>query len=207
MAESLLWSPAVTRYIRQGTVRPLKVMEARPLPVRDRDDISSPSADVRAAEDAKYAKMEYRRPPHGPLGEKKDIWYTEGDCWALALALHRKTGWPMVALGYEDEESTPYTERGWVHVVVRTPDDRLLDVRGVRDEESCAREFLWSNYSFFEVTARELLLDFEPDDPRDPSPASLSHAPDWDTVVSDAHRLMAELPELPSFIDGDVVGA
>lgn len=199
MAESLLWSPAVTRYIRQGTVRPLKVMDARPLPVKTED--GSDLTAVRKAEDEAHAAMKYRRPPHGPLGETKGIWYTEGDCWALALALHRTTGWPMVALGYEDEETTPYQERGWVHVVVRTPDDRLLDVRGIRDEEACAREFLWSNYSFFEVTARELLLDFEPDDPRDPSPASLSYAPDWSTVVEDAQRLIAGVPELPRLFD------
>lgn len=201
MPESLLWSSAVTRYIREGTTRPLKVLGARPLPVPGDETV----AVIRKTEDEEHAEMNYRRPPHGPLGEKKGIWYTEGDCWALALALHRMTGWPMTALGYADEDSTPYSERGWVHVVVRAPDDRLLDVRGLRDEESCAKEFLWSNYSFYEVTAAELLIDFEDDDTRDPSSASLSYAPEWDIVLADARALLAELPELPSLTDGDVV--
>lgn len=140
-----------------------------------------------------HASMEYLRPPDGPLGEKKGVWYTEGDCWALALAVHRMTGWPLTALGYADEDSTPREERGWVHVVVRMPDGQLLDVRGIRDEDTCAREFLWSGFSFYEVTAQELLIDFEKDDDRDPPASALCYAPDWETVRSDAETLMSAL--------------
>lgn len=136
-------------------------------------------------------EMRYIIPPDGPLGEKKGIWYTQGDCWALALAIHRMTGWPLTALGYADEDATPYTERGWVHIVVRVPDGRLLDVRGLREEDECAREFLWSNYSFYEVTPRELLIDFEKTGVRDPSPSSLSFASDYSMVVEDAERLLS----------------
>lgn len=204
MTESLLWSPAVSRYLKEGVRRPLRVMSARrvePSETATCEPMPFPTPETLDEVD----EMKYVIPPDGPLGEKRGVWYTEGDCWAFALALHRMTGWPMTALGYADEASVSYEDRGWVHIVVRTPDDRLLDVRGLRDEDSCAREFLWSNYAFFEVTARELLIDFEEDDTRDPSPVSLSHAPDWATVQEDARRLLAELPELPSLIDGDVV--
>lgn len=58
--------------------------------------------------------------------------FTRGACAGLAIALHDATGWPIIEVGHCD--GLP------LHFMVRYPDGRLLDVRGlhsgsdVRDE-------------------------------------------------------------------------
>jgi len=52
---------------------------------------------------------------------------TLGHCHSLALALHRRFGWPMVAI-LDDE--------GPMHIAVRLPDERLLDADGCYFSES-----------------------------------------------------------------------
>lgn len=48
--------------------------------------------------------------------------YTNGECGALAEAIHKRTGWPIHVL----------KERGIrLHAVVKTPDGRYLDVEGL----------------------------------------------------------------------------
>jgi hypothetical protein len=64
--------------------------------------------------------------------------YLNGSCWFLALALHRRTGWPIWALslpGCPDRESVPEIVG---HVCVRSPEGRYLDVRG----EMSRKEFM-----------------------------------------------------------------
>lgn len=57
--------------------------------------------------------------------------YMEGDCHAFAVALARRTGWPLAALVDDGRRYTPGSDFPTIaHVVVRSPDDRLLDVRG-----------------------------------------------------------------------------
>lgn len=70
--------------------------------------------------------------------------YSTGGCAALALALHERTGWTVVAALWGDDEefwgAEEYAEalddgvpNIWPsHVMVRTPDDDLLDIRGLR---------------------------------------------------------------------------
>jgi hypothetical protein len=48
--------------------------------------------------------------------------FVEGQCHGLALALHRRKGWPLVAIDNADGDC--------VHVCVRDPDGRLVDIRG-----------------------------------------------------------------------------
>lgn len=66
--------------------------------------------------------------------------YTQGECYALALELHRLTGWPIVGVvngTFElcDEEEADGGIRltfGMGHFAVRTPEQLLLDVTGAR---------------------------------------------------------------------------
>ena len=46
---------------------------------------------------------------------------TLGHCHSLALALHRRFGWPMVAV---------VDDNGPMHIAIRTPDERILDAVG-----------------------------------------------------------------------------
>lgn len=47
--------------------------------------------------------------------------YTEGDCWALAWALHEITGLPVVLAG---------TRETWQHVFVHAGRNKYLDITG-----------------------------------------------------------------------------
>lgn len=61
--------------------------------------------------------------------------FTDGDCWALATALRLKTGWDIVALGFESEAEMPPAKRGWEHMAVRRPDGLILDITGLHAAE------------------------------------------------------------------------
>ena len=64
--------------------------------------------------------------------------YTTGLCHALALALHRRTGAPMVAIwGVEGGEDC------LAHLALRHPDHPgwVVDVRGVRPLDEAVREY------------------------------------------------------------------
>jgi hypothetical protein len=79
-----------------------------------------------------------------------DIWaqdaYTRGQCHALARALNAATGWPIMVLGSPVCEQSrtgrpldcaPYPDGLCacqpVHLAVRMPDGRFLDIHGPRD--------------------------------------------------------------------------
>lgn len=87
--------------------------------------------------------------------------FTQGDCWALALALHEATGWQLVAIGYSDEWAQPLEYRSWEHVGVRRADGKVVDITGVHEEpEWLAR---WHNPAYgatFETEARHF-CDFK----------------------------------------------
>lgn len=53
--------------------------------------------------------------------------FAQGQCHALALALHERTGWPVIVL--EDDEADA------IHFAVQTPDGRALDITGCHDLE------------------------------------------------------------------------
>ena len=59
--------------------------------------------------------------------------FGNGDCWLLADELHKRTGWPLVAVGNEDEWEVEPDKRGWVHVAVLHPDGRVIDVQGAHN--------------------------------------------------------------------------
>jgi hypothetical protein len=52
--------------------------------------------------------------------------YTEGDCWHLALSIHRITGKPLVFAN-----PMPRDPDYWEHVGVQISKTRILDVTGV----------------------------------------------------------------------------
>jgi hypothetical protein len=58
--------------------------------------------------------------------------FSEGDCWMLAEALWVSTGWTLVAVAACEEEpvENPSPEVDWIHLAVRTPDGRIVDIRG-----------------------------------------------------------------------------
>lgn len=55
--------------------------------------------------------------------------FTAGQCHALALAVHERTGWPIAAIIEEDEEGLAQI----LHLGVIAPGDRFLDALGVHD--------------------------------------------------------------------------
>lgn len=57
--------------------------------------------------------------------------FTEGDCWALAIAVHKMTGWPLVLAGTDSASDLD----GYSHVMVRMPDGLLLDITGASTVE------------------------------------------------------------------------
>lgn len=65
--------------------------------------------------------------------------YTQGDCYALARALHEVTGWPLLAvLALKDDEIL-----GWTHMGVRHPSGAFLDVEGSWSDEDTLINYGW----------------------------------------------------------------
>ncbi len=56
--------------------------------------------------------------------------FTEGDCWALALELHRRGGFPLVMVACARREAEPWELLRWCHVVVQVG-ELYLDARGL----------------------------------------------------------------------------
>lgn len=56
--------------------------------------------------------------------------FTSSDCDVLADELHRRTGWPIVAVG-----DGAYGTVGWVHAGVMTPAGLILDVKGLHEPQ------------------------------------------------------------------------
>lgn len=87
----------------------------------------------------------------GVIDDDAEYAYTNGQCIALSLALAEATGWPIVAHlarpGNPDWERRTHGRQisraeatdGWfysfVHTLVRTPQDLLLDIRAEHDPE------------------------------------------------------------------------
>mgnify|MGYP001610609251 CR=1 FL=1 len=61
--------------------------------------------------------------------------YTEGDCWALAYALHKLTGAPiMMVNGYDN----------WCHAIVQVSSSEYLDIYGTASAEKQVSR--WNDY-------------------------------------------------------------
>jgi hypothetical protein len=79
-----------------------------------------------------------------PIGEPEDEqvqrWFTRGACGGLALAMHERTGWPLVVIRADKiyGEHTTAAAPTWVHLLVRHPSGMLLDIEGLKtDEQAC----------------------------------------------------------------------
>jgi len=65
--------------------------------------------------------------------------YKQWACGDLALALHEKTGYPLVVLSYDDGSGS---RDNWVHAAVQTPEGKILDVEGLKTKQETIDE--WS---------------------------------------------------------------
>lgn len=88
-----------------------------------------------------------------PFDEFEIIQYTEGDCWMLARAMHKLTGWPIWWIGSEKLGET----EGWCHVAVETPDGEMLDVTGAKSKEDFKKYWLKSAIKWRYVDSYEEL--------------------------------------------------
>lgn len=64
----------------------------------------------------------------GLLDEDARYAFTQGQCHALAMAVHEDTGWPIVAWSFWRYGDVPD------HYLVKTPDGQLLDIKGTHDQ-------------------------------------------------------------------------
>lgn len=77
--------------------------------------------------------------------------YLNGQCLALAVALSKRTGWPVLTRTVElDEDEPPLL----IHAYVQGPGGVLLDYTGGRDQEAEAES--WEDEDDFEETPADL---------------------------------------------------
>jgi hypothetical protein len=84
--------------------------------------------------------------------------YVSGTCGAFAVALHDKTGYPIIGINGGD------------HIAVQAPDDDLIDFLGKASPESVMARYGWSNAPMEEWSRSETVehIMFQDDDPLDP---------------------------------------
>lgn len=127
------------------------------------------------------------------FSERKVIHYTQGDCWALAIAVSEMTGLPLLGVGYNDERGFPSSDRYWCHVVVGLGDGTVLDVRGVRDPEEVFEEFTNFGGELFPMVKSDLQDAVE-----EVGTHGFIHTDSWETVQSDAEKLVAAYLRAPA---------
>lgn len=111
--------------------------------------------------------------------------YLFGECYRLAMAVSRLTGWPMVVIDLDlDVEDRADGPHGLPHVVVRMPDGRLLDAEGPHSDYSGVKGCV---YEAFRID-RWFPLDCEDCDD-DPEWCALHLHPDAETEA-DARELL-----------------
>jgi hypothetical protein len=70
---------------------------------------------------------------HSTVTDAEKATYANGECGRLARALAEITGWEVCLVGFYTDDAGSET---YVHVVVRMPDGRYLDVEGVHDAQA-----------------------------------------------------------------------
>lgn len=88
-----------------------------------------------AAAEERVQAASHHAAPADRLRQLTEDTFQDGQCHALALALHEQTGWPVWALrspGAGDQ-----------HFLVRAPDGRLVDVTGARDVAAVEVDPAW----------------------------------------------------------------
>ncbi|MEJ7648185.1 MAG: hypothetical protein WKF57_03895 [Nakamurella sp.] len=74
----------------------------------------------------------------GVIDDDADYVFRNGQCLALAVAVSRRTGWPIVLTCFDTPERFelgPDHPPDLVHATVRTPEGQLLDIRGPNDPD------------------------------------------------------------------------
>lgn len=89
--------------------------------------------------------------------ERLKDFYMEGNCYYLALALHRMFGWPLYVLGgYEDEHKRDdYRTIHWFHVFVKHPNGMMVDINGPISEAKWLEE--WPDCEILPVSEPQLI--------------------------------------------------
>jgi hypothetical protein len=82
--------------------------------------------------------------------------FTNGDCWALALAVRQLTGLPLVFSSPDPDGYDEDPEFLWDHVAVTLPDGTVLDVDGIEERERWADS--WGSFDLL-ITADSELID------------------------------------------------
>lgn len=77
----------------------------------------------------------------GIVDQEAITYFRYGNCAMLAIEIHRATGWPLVMVT-ADKTQPSMNDSPMVHVMVRTPEGRLLDICGLDDDEDVIDE--WS---------------------------------------------------------------
>ncbi len=93
-------------------------------------------------------KLEQNPEDHELLRSLFRSTYLDGECYAFAIALHRGLNWPIVGLMKGDVV--------W-HAGVRSPDDRVHDIRGFLTEDEFGGHFLSPPFTFHNVSESDLL--------------------------------------------------
>ncbi|MXQ52798.1 hypothetical protein [Shimazuella alba] len=158
------------------------MIQCKPIQLESREKAKAMSdklARVEVIRDRKIVSIEI------PLGEidHKDVIYAygNGQCAALALAIHELMKWPMVALFSAESAGRPeewdeqwhgktvkaWREKqpkgwswGWRHTLVQTPDKRFYDIQGIHSFEIHKKAY--GSCAMLIVTKKDV-LDMESD--------------------------------------------
>jgi hypothetical protein len=115
-------------------------------------------------------------------------YYMEGNCWSLAVAHHRRFGWPIYCLGgYEDEtERDDWRTISFHHVLVKHPTGEAVDIQGPHNVQTLLED--WGDVEFLpltEIQLRSLVTD------KAPTESEVNQAND---VID--HYMMKKFPKL-----------
>jgi hypothetical protein len=94
----------------------------------------------------------------GRIDSEAISWFKWGHCALLALDVHAKTGWPLVIVRTDMK-----TDNGtaMIHTLVRTPDNKLLDIEGPHHQEEIIDYYRGRKYkdAYLETHSKESLID------------------------------------------------
>lgn len=107
---------------------------------------------------------EIARPVVEPLGltvDELQDQFMEGRCYPLAVAHHRRYGWPIYVLGgYEDETVRNYRTIHCFHALVKHPTGPFIDIRGPESSEALLAE--WDDCELLPLTEAQLFAILNP---------------------------------------------
>ena len=79
--------------------------------------------------------------------EKIETLYLHGDCYPMAIALHRETGLPLRALTAKRNSARDHLPH-MAHAWVQPEEGKALDVAGIRDQADLVAEYLGGRPAF-----------------------------------------------------------